>query len=232
MLFVLGLGLAVARWRDVRSRFLLLWFFVGILVTGVLSKYDYVSVSRLHYQLPVIAILAALAVDRGLAVAQRVFPLVEDLTIARNSLSGWALAGVVLTVLGVTYGNLHRWFVEAPAAVPSTPDALTIRVIENPVCQHAPRAPLVVAEGIGGALPPATAAIGVLKRPDYAIYGQPPSWVETANLRCIIFRSPRDGPAAALYQSLATRWPAATSVDERDRSGEVTVRVYYPPARG
>ena len=106
--FLLGLGLALGTLRDVRSRFLLAWFGLGLTATGILSKYDAVSLSRLHFVLPAVALLAALAVDTALRTGGR---------LAKGE--GRRKLGNLLAfpvVVAVTAGNLHRWFVKAPAS--------------------------------------------------------------------------------------------------------------------
>ncbi len=234
LFFVLGLGCALATWRDRRSRFLLAWYGLGIVVTGVLSKYDYVSVSRLNYLLPVTVLLAALAVDRGLQVLSREVALGRR---ARGLAPDQArvLSGAVVgLVLGLSlYANLHRWFVEMPGTVPSTPDALTLKVVETPACQTALLPPLVVDVGIGGAMGPALEAMsGSVVKPQFALYSDPPTWIETATARCVIFRDPTNPRAVSLAQQVSARWPGRAPVDEPDRSGRTYVRVFYPPARG
>jgi 4-amino-4-deoxy-L-arabinose transferase-like glycosyltransferase len=231
VLFVLGLGYALVTWRDSRSRIVLIWFAVGMLVAGILSKYDYVSVSRMHYVLPAVILLAALAGDRLIEFAVRASTEFRRPGTARLE-SAVAVCGVIVIVGLTTYGNLHRWFVETPAHAPSTPEALTIRVVEDPRCQGAAMPPLIIAREIGGALPPATAAIGIPVLPVYGLYTDSATWLRSVGRGCVIFRSPRDPDAVRLVQQIAARNPQLRVVDERDLSGVFTVLVYYPPSRG
>jgi hypothetical protein len=219
-LFVLGLGYVIATWRDSRSRLILVWFTIGIITTGILSKYDYVSVSRLNYLLPVVAILAALAFDHVIVVLQAHIPV---------ALRPAFVAVVFAGVLGlISVINLHRWFIEAPAAVASVPDAVAVRVISQPQCLLASQLPLVVDVGLGGALGPALDARGEAGKVQVALYTDPRTWIKAMPARCVIFRSPTDPRAIAAMQAIARHWPRLQVVTERDISGATTILVYYP----
>jgi hypothetical protein len=222
-LLPLGLAYVLATWRDFRSRFVFVWWGLAIAATGVLSKYDYVSTSRLNFLMPVVALLAALAVDRTIATF-------EVPTSAR-----WrrvmTLGGVGLVLAAVSWGNLHRWFVETRAHAPSSPQTLTMRAMERPECLNASLPPLIVDVGIGGSTDIALVARGSRVRPKYALYADPPTWIESAPQRCVIFRAPFDPDAQELARALEARWPQAHSVFEVDQAGVIRVRVYYPTAQ-
>lgn len=66
--FVAGLAVAISTWRDLRSRLILAWYTIGIFTAGVASKYDYVSVSRLTFLIPVVSLCAAVGLIRMVAV--------------------------------------------------------------------------------------------------------------------------------------------------------------------
>src|SRR6185312_5088208 len=152
LLFALGLGYCLAAWRYMRSRLLLVWFALAVTTTGILSKYDYVSVSRLNYLLPAVVLLAALACDRACSALQSITPE------KRRTLVAWTSIAVVLGA--ATFGNLHRWFVEDPANLPSTPEALAVRVISQPACMTK-AVPLLVSDTLGGEILPALDARGM-----------------------------------------------------------------------
>jgi hypothetical protein len=238
LLFTLGLGYMVATWRDEQSQFLLAWFAMAVVVTGVVSKYDYVSVSRLNFLLPLVTMIAAVAGDR----------IVESLARFRRdrqaiALNAWPLnlstanhvyrAGLVALVALSASWNLHRWFIDMPRSVPSTPDALALRIIELPVCQSAARPPLVVDVGVGGAMGPAIDALsnGIV-RPQFALYSEPTSWMKTADSRCVIFRDPGSPVAQRLIKQFGSTSPGHSAVDERDVVGRQTEVVFYPSGAG
>ena len=90
------------------------------------------------------------------------------------------------------YGNLHRWSVEMPANVPSTPDTMVLQFIVSPRCQSAPRVPLIVDENTRGELVQGLKVrSNSLVIPEFVTYTAPLNWLETADTRCVFFRSPR-----------------------------------------
>jgi Dolichyl-phosphate-mannose-protein mannosyltransferase len=228
MLFVLGLGFAIASMRDGRSRTLLAWFALAITTTGILSKYDYVSVSRLHYVLPVVALLAALALDRLLRVLESWNPGRWDIRSSQFVIPAGALGCAAVLVL-VTYANLHRWHVEMPPQVPSTPEAVAVWILELPQCSGVTARPLVVNRERGDdELILALLARGDPWFPSFATYDDPPSWLADVGKRCIVFRLPYDPGSLKLIQQLERHSPGVPGFDVTDPSGERRLRVYYP----
>ena len=220
-LFLLGLGLALGTLRDVRSRFLLAWFGLGLTATGILSKYDLVSTSRLHFVLPAVALLAALAAETVLYAGGRLAR-----GEGRGTLGNLLAFFVVVTVTG---GNLHRWFVEAPAKLQSTADAVLLRILQKDGCLATPRPTLVVDVGIGGEIEPALEATGRKIPVEFALYAKGPSpWIETAPERCVVFRSPFDADARPLLDALEKRWPTLHAVEETDVAHRTTLLAFYP----
>jgi hypothetical protein len=198
----------------------LLWFSIGIIVCGVLSKYDYVSVSRLNYLMPVVAVLAGLAFDRTLTSLGG--PVSQSL---RPAL---ATAAVVALLGASTYANLHRWYVLAPSNVPSSPEAMVLRIVELPQCQRVGAPPLIVDEGVGGALGPALEARAGIVQPEFALYDEPTGWLSDVSQRCVIFRDTHDERAQRLIRVLEAARPEVRGVEEKDLANMTTVRVYYP----
>jgi hypothetical protein len=220
-LFLLGVGAVLARGQDIRNRLILCWIGIGFMVTGVLSKHDHVSVSRMHFIMIPVASIAALALDR--------------LLVRREQSSGESRAvetGVVVTVvlLLVAGSNFYRWFVKTPAQYTTTADSLVIRTLDQTACQTAALPPLVVDVGVGGALPPALRARSGTIEPEYALYSDPPLWIENLPSRCVILRNPRDQRAQDLTRIIQQRWPDAVGVEERDLSGNRSILVFYPAA--
>jgi hypothetical protein len=221
-LFPLGAGYLLATMQEARSRLTLAWFAIGLCATGVLSRYDYVPVSRLHYVLPAVVLMAAVALDRTL---DGLIP-----PHSRRRREWLAAGGVLIALAAVAASNLHRWFVVAPSLVPSTADSLAVQVLEKSECQRAARPPLIVDEGVVGAMGPAVSARGTRIRPEFAHFAEAPDWIETAPSRCVIFYSPTDGRALSLIRALEARWPESRGVDLYDLPRSKYVRVYFPSA--
>jgi hypothetical protein len=219
-LFILGLALVAIEWRDTRGQMLLAWLGVGLLGAGVFSKYDYVSVSRLNFVLPLIGILCGLAAERLVQVLEHQGP---------RSMQRFVFPVILaICTIGAGWGNLQRWFVDTPLSVPTTPTSVAMRIIEDPRCQGAADAPLIVDAGIGGAILPALDAAGVAVQPEFGLYADVPTWLNTAVTRCVIFRSPRDHAAQGLARALVAQWPSSLAVPECDRSGRVELLAFYP----
>jgi hypothetical protein len=218
-LYVLGVACALTTWKDVRSRGLLVWLAIGLIVTGVLSNHDYVSVQRLHYVLPAVAILAALALDRS-------WRMLAVLSPSWNR-RGAEVAFVAFALGLVTASNLYCWFVQMPKLAPVNPMALVIRTIELPRCQKASLRPLVLNHGkpgdFEGSIEPRGTAV-----PDFGLYDDPTSWLDTADSRCVLFISPSDPGAVKLMQEIEARHPQSHAVEEASPSGDTRIRVYYP----
>jgi hypothetical protein len=221
-LFVLGLGYALATWRDVRSRGLLVSFAIAVIVTGGFSSHNYVPVQRLHYAFPVVALLAALAADRTGRVLAALSPL-------------WNKAGVrigmgVLLIGLVTASNLYRWFVQTPKLISVNPMSLVIRTIELPRCREAKLPPIVVNVGIPGDFRGSIEPRHTVALPEFAVYDGPQTWLESADSRCVLFTEPSDAGARELIEKMEARHPQSHSVEESGGSGEIRIRVYYPSA--
>ncbi len=222
-LFVLGLGYVVMTWTDARSRLLLVWFGISITATGVFSKYDHVAVSRLSYVLPVVVLLAALAVDRSLA-AWRPSGAARSTTLVMRGV-------VVGMIVLVGASNLHRWFVASPRDAPTSPTSVTMRIVQKPVCQSAQLPPLVLYGRSDGALAGAVEQVGNLTMPTFRLFADPRHWLDTVNARCVVLRSSDLPEAALIRNAIAARWPELEPVEETDGSEQVRIQAYYPEAR-
>lgn len=219
-LFVLGLGYVVMTWTDARSRLLLVWFGISITATGIFSKYDHVAVTRLSYVLPVVVLLAAVAVDRSLA-AWRPSGGSRSTTLLMRSV-------VVGMIVLVGASNLHRWFVVSPRDAPTSPTSVTMRIVQKPVCQSAQLPPLVIDGRHDAALVGAVEQVGNLTMPTSRLFADPRHWLDTVNARCVVLRSSDLPEAALIRNAIAARWPKLEAVEETDCSGQVRIQAYYP----
>jgi hypothetical protein len=220
VLFVLGLGYCLLTLADARSRLLLAWFGLGITTTGILSRYNHVSVTRLHYILPVVLLLAALAVDRTLAAWRPA----KSTWIARA-----VMAAIVAGVIGLAgVSNLHRWLVVSPRETPTSPNTVTVRIVRDQRCQDARLTPLLLDMNGDGALAVALEQVGGLSPPEYHVFSDPRTWLETADERCVILRSTNLPEAQPIRDAIAERWPYLEPVAETDGSGQVRILAYYP----
>jgi 4-amino-4-deoxy-L-arabinose transferase-like glycosyltransferase len=121
VLFVIGLAMALSKWRRAREGFVLYWWIVTVIVGGVLTI-DPPAIVRLVGLLPAVALLAALPLDGLLRVSAE--------TRARATAS---LALVAVLLAGAAWINWHTYFVEfANAPFADTESALGRRIERLP----------------------------------------------------------------------------------------------------
>jgi hypothetical protein len=218
--FVAGLAFVIGSWRDGQSRLVVAWYGVGLLVVGVISKYDYVSVSRLNFLLPVVSLCAAVGLTRGARVIGGM---------AGRAGPGLAVSLVAIVVVAATASNLHRFFVETPAKVPSTADAVVVRAVEDQRCLGSGFPSIIVERDISGALYPAFPAIGIKPTPEWKRYSQPLDWLSKTSRQCVIFRSPNDPDALRISAEISKLRAGRQPERLYDDSGKVSILVFYPP---
>ncbi|MEJ7763584.1 MAG: glycosyltransferase family 39 protein [Thermomicrobiales bacterium] len=220
VLFVLGLGLCLMTFSDARSRLLVAWFGLGITITGILSPYDHVTVTRLHYVLPVVLLFAALAVDRTL----KAWPVRRPTRVSRTVMT----ILVVGVILGAGASNLNRWLVVSREESPTSPNTVSIRVLRDDRCQDAPLPTLILDWRGDGAMEAAVEQVGGLTPPEFITFEDPKLWLQTVDARCVILRSSDIREAQVIQAVIAARWPDLRPVRETDGSGQVNILAYYP----
>lgn len=121
--FVLGLGYAAARVLKPSYRLLLIWLIVAIAFAGLLSPYNRVAYDRLHLALPVVAIIAALAVawmGRVLMDGAREFRMPRDF---RPLV---VVAGFAVLAPALVWLNLDRFYIDSPKVIPTTEERMAL----------------------------------------------------------------------------------------------------------
>ena len=103
VLAVLGLSYAVFRFRSSSYRFLVIWYVVALIVTGVFSTYVRVSFDRMHIVLPAMAAFAGIAVHRILLALEGTAPLDR----LKPAATGLALVVLLPLVFAI---NVHRFW--------------------------------------------------------------------------------------------------------------------------
>ena len=120
-LFVIGLAMALSRWRRAHEGFVLYWWIVTAIVGGVLTI-NPPAIVRLVGLLPAVALLAALPLDGLLRAGAE--------TKARTAV---AVALVAVLLAGAGWINWHTYFVEfANAPLADTESALGRRIERLP----------------------------------------------------------------------------------------------------
>ncbi|MCH8064996.1 MAG: glycosyltransferase family 39 protein [Chloroflexi bacterium] len=126
-LALLGLAYTATRVREERYRFLLIWFLVAIVVTGLFHPRQTEINSRLHYVLPPMAAFAGLALDRIVEMLPRLFPRPS----IQPALVALCAIGVLPAILGL---NIYRHWEVSPSELPVPNAALVLREAQRPAC--------------------------------------------------------------------------------------------------
>jgi hypothetical protein len=147
VLYVLGLGLAISKVRNPAYRLLVVWWGVGLAACGFTNPYPGVAITRLFFLLLPIAGLCALAVDKALQIADRLWrpPAL------RTGLASVVLVGVAVPVLAL---NLHRFWVETPTRYGTpTVEAVAVRAMFSDACRDHLPSVTIIAINPGALLP-------------------------------------------------------------------------------
>lgn len=135
MLFVLGIAVALTRFKRPAYRLILIWLIVEVAINGLTNPYPQPPISRMPAAVPPIAVLAAIAVD----ALVRPF---SDVSPAKRFASDrqWRLvtSGVLVTVIvsAALYLNLHRFLYEMPRNFGSTREAVAVRGVMSDECRR------------------------------------------------------------------------------------------------
>lgn len=157
-LALLGLGFCVSRVRHEGARFLLVWFLVAIVVTGIFHPRQDGVGSRLHYALPPMAAFAGLAVDRIVAAYASMS--------ARPALGRVLVAACVLVLMpAVLASNIHRFWEVTPEYGPGPAQGLIYREGTGPACYAEGQRTLAITEGGPASIP---AVFDMYGRPEAA----------------------------------------------------------------
>jgi hypothetical protein len=130
-LAILGLSYALFRARSLPCRFLLLWFAVALVATGLFSPYERVPLTRLQIVLPAMAAFAGLAIHRILLV-------LEEAT-WREKLGPYlgVLTFAVLTPLVFALNVQHFWGYSARHS-PTGMQTVAVRAVLDAPCEARP----------------------------------------------------------------------------------------------
>ena len=225
VLAVLGVGLALGRVRRPHYRFLLVWVIVAMAVTGLLSPYSQVAISRLVFVVPPLALLAGFAA----------FHLWEGVVTALpNSSKSWVGAGLVaMLALVVLTLNAKQFWSDTPKVFHLTQEAVAIGAMRSDACAGDMAATVVVAKATEPLLRPALGA--------YSSHGTLPRLIDHGDLeagdalalggvRCVIFVHPEQRAAQEALKELGRRYTGWRPVSFSDRAGKGTVTIFAPGA--
>lgn len=225
VLALLGLGYAFYRVRSEGHRFLLLWFLVAVVTTGLLHPRQVEINSRLHYVLPPMAAFAGLALDR-LVVGW------STVSSRRNLESVLAVAVFVLVMPAIFGFNAHRHWVESPQRIQTSATAVVFREVSGPGCNIEGYQSIVWARETAPSIRGIFEIYRWEKRMPLLIrFDEPPDTLSRAiaagNVSCIVVPgpdSPEAEPVIARLDELA-RQAGRTVEQATDNSGRTIVLV-------
>ena len=143
-LAALGIGFALGHIRQASFRLLLIWFGVAALMTGALSPYPHVAITRLTFVVPPLTLLAGvLAGQVGDAVQLRVKRLGSPLA----PFIVPSLFAVLLTV-ALTL-NLWQFRQVTPSVFPHVPEAVAMGAFRSQLCGGDPEGTVFVGHATG-----------------------------------------------------------------------------------
>ena len=203
----LGIAFALGHVRLGACRLLLIWFAVAIFLTGLLSPYPHVAVTRLTFVLPPLALLAGLLVGRLFVPWQ-----------ARRHGTSRSNGGVVFS-LGLFFLlapvlalNLWQFWYVTPSVQPHTQEALAFGAFRSEACGTDMESTVFVGHATGE---------GSLMRQLLATFypdGPVPRSADHDDLqtweglpgtppRCVVFLNPDSIQARGLQESLQHQYP-------------------------
>ena len=223
-LALLGLAYTATRVRNERYRLLLIWFLVGIVVTGLFHPIQELINTRLHYVLPTMAAFAGIAIDRLITLLERLTPLPR----ARPALAALCIAGLFPAILGL---NLYRHIEVSPKRIPAMSAALVYREAQEASCDQPGLRTIVFAARPFPVMPRVFEFYNWEdKTPLFFRYDDPPNVYEDAigagNVGCVLLADPQQSTSGRASAYLAELSDSALSVEEvSDASGRTTLLV-------
>lgn len=228
-LAALGIGFALGHIRVSSIRLLLVWFGVAAFITGVLSPYPHVAITRLTFVVPPLTLLAGVLAGRiGDAIHLRANMLGSPLSrLVVPSLFA-ALLAVVLTL------NLWQFRQVTPSVFPNVPEAVAMGAFRSQSCDGDLEGTVFVGRTTGegsllwqmiSAFHPEEPLPRRMNHDEIAKSGALPG----PPARCVVFVNPSAPEARTLQEHLARRYPDGRVMSFTNPSETTTVEIF---ARG
>ena len=222
VLAVLGVGALLVGFRSRRALFLVVWWVVAIVVTGVFTPHPYVAPSRIQYLVPCYALAAGLSLNH-LAISVDSLRLLPRWRWAVLSIAG---VGVMALILGL---NLYRFWDQSPPRAPIANEAVAVRAVRSPACTRSPGIH-IVAGGDTYLLRNVFGSYGSQKVPRLLSTGElmsrPLQEGETAS--CIVLLPPLEPTQSGLATALQGDGRVWETEIITDHSGSRQAVVFFP----
>ena len=226
VLAVLGIGFALGNIRAPHLRLLLIWFGIAAFMTGILSPYPHVAVTRMSFVVPPLVLLGGLLAAQAMDAIQ--------LRIARYGrlMAGWSVQAMLLSLLTVVLAlNLWQFWHVTPTVFPHRPEAVALGAFHSKHCERDASGTIFVGQATGeGSLlkqmlttftPDAT----LPRRLNHAEVAQGAA-LPVDPPRCVVFVNPGAPEARALQDKLARQYPEGEIMEFVNPSGTTTVEIF------
>lgn len=216
-LAMLGLFYALFRVGSAPYRFLVAWFAVSLVATGLFSPYDRVALTRLQIVLPVMAAFAGLAIHRGLLVFEEA-TWREKL---RPYLGVLAFAGLTPLIFAL---NVERFWGDSARHSPTGAQTVAVRAVLEGPCDAQPGTLVVSVDQS----PWMVSIFGMYSLGDPApkmVAYKELSLTELASARCAVLMQTEQPEAQAVVEELKRSYPDRRLEELTDLSGSQRVLV-------
>ncbi len=229
VLAVLGIGFALGHVRAMSSRLLLIWFGVAVVMTGVLSPYPAVAITRLVFVVPPLVLLAGVFVSQAWNWAAPALRMTASN--ARVAIAGGSVALLLSAALAL---NLWQFWHVTPSVYPHTPEAVAVGAFRSQYCGGVVSDTVFVgqATGEGSLLTQVLTTFdpaGPLPRRldhDGALAG---ASISDLPPRCVVYVNPGFPDALPLREELARRYPDGRVLNFSNPSRTTSVRIFVRP---
>lgn len=226
LLAALGIAYALGNIRDPLCRLLLVWFAVAMFMTGILSPYPHVAVTRLIFAVPPLALLAGLLAGR----LWDLIPLTQAKSPERlRTIAGVSICAAVLPVILVL--NLWQFWGVTPSVFPHSAEAVALGAFRSEACGGDLQETLFVGSGVGeGSL--LQQMISSMQPEGPALKGLNHSWLAEGmglpepSPPCVVFLNPDATEARRLQNEMTRRYPDGRLMTFTNPSGTTTVEVF------
>ena len=228
VLATLGIAFAIGHVGLQRFRLLLVWFVVAMVVTGFLSPYPQVAITRLTFAVPPLVLLAGLSAAHMAGAVQ-----VPRNRLIRLPTAAVGVAAFALLFCGVLALNLWQLRSVTPSVHPHTPEAVALGAFRAAPCDGDLSETVFVGSAVGeGSLMkqvlesfhPTASSFRLLSHDEL----RSGSWPSGQPLRCAVFLEPESPEIRPLQEQLARRYPDGQLRPFANPSGTTTVEVFVP----
>ncbi len=224
VLAIVGLLYCFSRIKHEAYRLLATWFVVGIVATGFFFPVPNVAISRLSYMLPVMAILAGLALHQTLRAAGLVVPRTTIVRTGAQTIVAVAVIGAALSL------SIVRFWHETPDRIATTPESVALRAALSDECKDLPQQTLIIGAAPQPLLEPAIRAYDLGEEtPKTASFEEIRSSFDLSGAGCVVFMPRQDDTLSDLILR-RVRTTLDTHSEEQlwDRSHTRYVLVFRP----